>query len=108
MGGTNPPPTTPRDPPQTPPRCPETIRVVLSGPVEGIVPNSWLDVFVDRSEGSPRVLVRDPTTGNVVGAIAGIPQLSVLVRCIEDGVEYQALVTSVDGGRVDVTVTKQE
>src|SRR5688500_9699716 len=105
MGGRNPP-TTPRDPPPEPPRCPDTFDAVLSGPEDGIEPNSWLDVIVDRSDGHARVLVVDPTQDRVVGTLAGIPKLSVLVRCIDDGVEYQALVTAIDGGRVDVTVTQ--
>ena len=37
----------------------------------------------------------------------GIPDLDVLIRCLEVGVAYRAYVESVAGGRVDVTVIQQ-
>lgn len=107
MGGSSPPPT----PSPTPPpsgKCPETLDVVLTGPEPGIVPNSWLDVYVDRSAGSPRVLVRDPVRQIPVGAVAGIPELAQLVICLERKVEYKAYVSAVEGGRVDVLIMMQE
>lgn len=80
----------------------------MTGPEEGIVPNSWLDVTIDDTGPSPRVLVVDPLTGDVVGTLAGVPRLNDLVRCIlHEGEEYRALVEAVQGGRVDVTVTRQ-
>lgn len=103
MGGRSP--TTPERPPRTP--CPETIETVLSGPVEDIVPNSWLDVVVNRSPKAARVVVMDPVTQRPVGTLAGIPELAVLIRCIERGVEYRAYVSAVTGGRVDLIVTRQ-
>lgn len=105
MGGSSPPPSPP--PPPTP-RCPDILEATLTGPAQGIVPNSWLDVAVDDAGTSPRVLVVDPLTGETVGTLAGVPRLHDLVRCIlHEGEEYRAFVEAVDGGRVDVTVTRQ-
>lgn len=106
MGGSSPTPTP--TPPPTPRPCPDSLEATLTGPAEGIVPNSWLDVVVDESGPSPRVLVVDPPTGRTVGSLAGVPRLSDLVRCIlREGEEYRAFVESVEGGRVDVAVTRQ-
>jgi hypothetical protein len=41
-----------------------------------------------------------------VGAIGGVPGLGILLECLERGVNYEALVESVAGGRVDVAVRK--
>ena len=86
--------------------CPSRLATVVSGPARGISKGSWLEVRVDRSGAGPRVILVDDVTGSTVGSLAGIPNLAVLMRCLEDGVPYRALVDHVDGGRIDVTVIK--
>lgn len=84
--------------------CPSRLTTVVAGPVEGIAKGSWLDVRIDRSGGQPRVILIDEVTGVTVGSLAGVPNLAILIRCLEDGVPYRAIVDRVDGGRIDVTV----
>jgi hypothetical protein len=84
--------------------CPSRLTTVVSGPAAGITKGSWLEVRVDRSGGGPRVILIDEVTGAIVGSLAGVPNLAVLIRCLDDGVPYRALVDDVDGGRIDVTV----
>jgi hypothetical protein len=84
--------------------CPSRLTTVVSGPAAGITKGSWLEVRVDRSAGGPRVILVDEVTGATVGSLAGVPNLAVLIRCLDDGVPYRALVDHVDGGRIDVTV----
>lgn len=56
-------------------------------------------VRIDRSGGQPRVILIDEVTGVTVGSLAGVPNLAILIRCLEDGVPYRAIVDRVDGGR---------
>ena len=84
--------------------CPSRLTTVVSGPAAGITKGSWLEVRVDRGAGGPRVILVDEVTSATVGSLAGVPNLAVLIRCLEDGVPYRALVDNVDGGRIDVTV----
>jgi hypothetical protein len=84
--------------------CPSRLTTIVSGPTAGITKGSWLEVRVDWSGGGPRVILVDEVTGATVGSLAGVPNLAVLIRCLDDGVPYRALVDRVDGGRIDVTV----
>lgn len=84
--------------------CPSRLTTVVSGPAAGITKGSWLEVRVERSGGGPRVILVDEVTGVTIGSLAGVPNLAVLIRCLDDGVPYRALVDQVDGGRIDVTV----
>jgi hypothetical protein len=86
------------------PDCPSRLTTVISGPAAGITKGSWLQVRVDRSGGGPRVILVDEVTNTTVGSLAGVPNLAVLIRCLDEGVPYRALVDHVDGGRIDVTV----
>jgi hypothetical protein len=86
--------------------CPSRLTTVISGPAAGIIKGSWLEVRVDRSGGVPRVILVDEVMGATVGSLAGVPNLAVLIRCLDDGVPYRALVDYVDGGRIDITVVQ--
>lgn len=86
--------------------CPSRLTTVVSGPTTGITKGSWLQVRVDRNAGGPRVILVDEVTGATVGSLAGVPNLAMLIRCLDDGVPYRALVDHVDGGRIDVTVIR--
>lgn len=103
MGGADPK-QTKRPPTGTGRDCPSRLTTIVSGPAEGIAKGSWLDVRVERSGGQPRVILIDEVTGVIVGSLAGVPNLAILIRCLEDGVPYRAIVDRVDGGRVEVTV----
>lgn len=87
--------------------CPQRMSTVISGPATGIIKGSWLQVSVDRSGGAPRVILTDEVTGVTVGSLAGIPNLATLIRCLDDGITYRALVDDVQGGRIDVTINRE-
>jgi len=84
--------------------CPTRFTTIVTGPAEGITKGAWLDVRIDRSSGQPRVVLIDEVTNATVGSLAGVPNLAILIRCLEDGVTYRAIVDHVDGGRIDITV----
>lgn len=87
--------------------CPRKIKTVITSPARGLAPGSWLDVTLDHNSTPPRVILIDLASGAAVGSLAGIPNLDVLIRCLQAGVAYRAYVESVTGGRVDVTVIQQ-
>lgn len=87
--------------------CPARLTTIVSGPAEGITRGAWLRVRADRSDGQPRVVLIDEVTGATVGSLAGVPNLAVLIRCLEDDVPYRAIVDHVDGGRIDVTILRE-
>lgn len=107
MGGSNPPPPTTGGDVGPERECPQRLSTVVSGPGAGIIKGSWLQVSVDRETGAPRVILTDEVTDVTVGSLAGIPNLATLIRCIDEGVVYRALVDDVQGGRIDVTVTRE-
>ena len=88
--------------------CPLKLRAVVTGPASGISPGAWLEVKLDRTSAPPRVVLLDLAGGGtIVGSLTGIPDLDVIIRCLENGVDYRAYTDSVAGGRIDVTVVKQ-
>ena len=87
--------------------CPLKLRAVITGPASGVSPGTWLEVKLDRTSSPPRVVLFDLAGGSVVGSLTGIPDLDVLIRCLENGVDYRAYTDAVVGGRIDVTVVKQ-
>lgn len=106
MGGSDPKPTkaAPVGGIATGQDCPSRISTVVMGPAPGIAKGTWLGVQLDQTGGQPRVVLVDEVTNTTVGSVGGVPNLNVLIRCLSDGVSYQAYVDRVDGGRVDVTV----
>ena len=84
--------------------CPKRFTTIVTGPAEGVIRGSWLDVRIDRTGGQPRVILVNEVTNDIVGSLAGVPNLAILIRCLDDGVSYRALVDRVDGGRIEVTV----
>jgi len=87
--------------------CPHKLRAAISGPAAGIGPGSWLEVKLDRTSSPPRIVLLDLASGTIVGSLTGIPDLDVLIRCLENGVDYRAYTDAVVGGRIDVTLVKQ-
>lgn len=87
--------------------CPTKLKAIITSPARGISPGAWLDVTLDQTLAPPRVVLFDLTSGNIVGSLTGIPDLDVLIRCLQNDVSYRAYVEGVTGGRVDVTVIKQ-
>lgn len=87
--------------------CPKKFKTVISGPARGLEPGAWLDVILDRTSTPSRVVLIDLAGGAIVGSLTGIPDLDMLIQCLEAGVGYRAYVESVAGGRVDVTVIQQ-
>ena len=106
MGGSDDPPprTAPPGGPASGQDCPARLNTVIVGPVAGITKGNWLDVRVDRSGSQSRVVLVDEVTGATVGSLAGVPNLAILIRCLEAGVTYRAIVDDVSGGRIDITV----
>ena len=88
-------------------RCPKKIQASITGPSDEIVEGSWLEVQLDKTTETPRVVVFDDATSSIVGALTGVPNLALLMKCLEAGVEYLAYVEGVDGGRIDVILAKQ-
>jgi len=87
--------------------CPETLSATLVGPVpNGCAVGDILDVVRMASPAPPRVVCVHRSSRVTVGAIGGVPGLGILLECLERGVNYEALVESVAGGRVDVAVRK--
>lgn len=113
MGGrSGPPPIRPRSPQPDDGQgggddCPTKVRASITGPSDQIVEGSWLEVHLDRSTEPARVVVFDAVAGEIVGALAGVPNLALLMRCLERGVDYLAYVEGVDGGRIDVILARQ-
>lgn len=87
--------------------CPRKFKTIITSPARGLVPGAWLDVILDRNSAPSRVVLIDLASSAVVGSLTGIPNLDVLIRCLEAGVAYRGYVESVAGGRVDVTVIQQ-
>ena len=86
--------------------CPKRFKTMVTGPAQGIAMGARLVVTLDKTSTPSRVVLVDPTSNSTVGSIAGIPNLDVLLNCLELGVGYRAFVDSVNGGRVEVTVTQ--
>lgn len=89
-------------------KCPKKVRASISGPSEGIAEGSYLAVQLDQTSLPERVVLFDEATNSIVGALAGIPNLPLLMRCLREGVEYLAYVEEIDGGRIDVILARQD
>jgi len=89
-------------------KCPKKVRASIAGPSDGITEGSYLEVQLDQTSNPERVVLFDEATNSIVGALAGIPNLPLLMRCLKEGVEYLAYVEEVDGGRIDVILARQD
>lgn len=89
-GGTNP--------------CSISLSTSISGPDAEVVPTiqtgNILAVFLDDNAGNPIVKVMAPN-GQVLGSLAGIPNLRTLIECLQDGEDYVFVVGAINGGRVE-------
>ncbi len=88
--------------------CPTKFKAIISAPARGLSPRR-VARSIPRPHDNPlsRIAGRPDGCGTTVGSLTGIPDLDVLIRCLEAGVTYRAYVESVAGGRVDVTVIRQ-
>lgn len=84
--------------------CSFRITTTLASPnptvVGGISPGHILEVYLNTSGASPVAEVLDGA-GQVVGTVAGIPNLRALIGCMQLGIAYQFTVRSISGSRVD-------
>jgi hypothetical protein len=87
--------------------CPASINASIAGPTAGIVRGSWLDVTLDQSVNPHRAVLVDSVSGQIVGALMGVPNLALLLKCLEEGVAYRGYVAAVVGGRMDVMLVRQ-
>ena len=87
--------------------CPAKLKTILLSPASGITAGTWLDLVLDDSPPTPKVLVSNTATGAIVGSLGAVPDLVTLIDCLRNGVRYRAYVDSVTGGRVDITVIRQ-
>jgi hypothetical protein len=89
------------------PDCPLTFKAALIGPVAGACAvGDVLDVIFQSTPPPGRIVCVHRGTGATVGAIGGIPGLSKVIECLQAGVQYEALVNNIAGGRVDLTVNR--
>jgi len=87
--------------------CPLSFKAALIGPVAGACAvGDVLQVIFHPTPPPGRIVCVHPLTGATVGAIGGIPGLAKLIECLRAGVSYEAQVTNILGGRVDVTVSQ--
>lgn len=87
------------------PDCPISFKATLIGPVAGACAIGDLLQLVFQPTPPPgRIICVHTVTGGTVGAIGGIPGLSRVIECLQAGVNYEAHVDNIAGGRVDVTV----
>ncbi len=87
--------------------CPLRLRTTVLGPAAGLVAGTWLELMLDRSAGQPKIVLVELVSNAAVGALGAVPDLDILINCIDTGVEYRAYVDSVSGGRVEITVVRQ-
>lgn len=80
----------------------------MTGPVAGLAAGTLLGVTLDLTGGTAKVVLTDIATSAIVGSLAGIPDVGMFIECLRSGVEYIAYIKQVDGGRVDVTVVRQD
>lgn len=86
--------------------CPLSFKTALIGPVAGACAvGDVLQVIFQAAPPPGRIVCAHMGTGATVGAIGGIPGLSKVIECLQAGVQYEAHVDNITGGRVDVTVS---
>jgi branched-subunit amino acid ABC-type transport system permease component len=82
-----------------------SFKATLIGPVAGACAvGDLLQVIFQPTPAPGRIVCIHAVTGAVVGAIGGIPGLAKIIECLQAGVNYEAHVDHVSGGRVDATV----
>lgn len=84
--------------------CAISISTSISGPNAAVVPSlqtgNILPVFLDDNGNSPVVKVMAPNN-QILGSIAGIPNLRALIDCLQEGEDYVFVVGAINGGRVE-------
>jgi len=82
-----------------------SLPTALIGPVPGgCAVGDLLQVIFQPTPPPGRIICVHIGTGATVGAIGGIPGLSKVIECLQAGVQYEAHVDNITGGRVDLTV----
>lgn len=84
--------------------CLISIATSISGPdpavVQAIQTGNILPVFLDDNGGNPVVMVMGPNS-QILGSLAGIPNLRTLISCLQGGEDYVFVVGAISGGRVE-------
>jgi hypothetical protein len=87
--------------------CDLKITTVVNGPNPSLTGSlsvgSTLDVRVGGPSGRT-IEVRLPGTSQVVGSVIGIAGAGQLLKCIDDGHEYEAKVVGIASGKIDIEV----
>lgn len=101
MSGSSPTPT-----PTPTPSCQQVRTAPLNSPQPAVVgalkQNDRLFVHLDKSTGRAILQVRD-ATGAVAGSLTFLGHL-YLIDCIEQGHSYEAVVTGISGGNVQLRI----
>jgi hypothetical protein len=91
-----------------PDKCDHNFRVALVSTKPAALPalkqGDHLEVGLHHDPPYLVVVCRIPPAGQVVGSIANVPRLDELIRCIQQGVAYTALITNLSGTNVTVHV----
>jgi hypothetical protein len=87
-------------------QCDLRFETILFGPVPGVADQLSVDDTLSVIlTGSPATQVGVFTsTGAQAGSIGGARQLPILIRCLQDGVSYEAEVISVNGSSIGIRV----
>lgn len=99
-------------PPERPPADCESfiLRTHLNSPqppiVRGLRKGDVLPVQLHQVAAGRNAVVALDAKGNVAGSITG-PGLGTLIRCLQDGYAFVAVVENTSGGGVEVTVRPQ-
>ena len=64
-----------------------------------------MELITGESVPTVSVVTRGATPEQV-GSLVGLPDLPVLIRCLQDGVTYEATVTEVSGPQISAVVTR--
>lgn len=92
----------------TPSACVFVENTVLNSPNQAVIqtlaPGAVLKVELEL--GPPVRVVAKAPSGQIAGSLTGA-KLPQLIECMKAGVDYQAQVTSIRGGRVDVRVSNK-
>jgi hypothetical protein len=100
MGGSS---TPDYDPPGDPPPCPARLTAVLPNP-GGVAAGDKLAVVYEP--GSPGRAVLVTATGVRLGVVAGVPQLDRFLRCLAEGVAYNASIDKCTDGALTCAIVQ--
>ena len=93
----------------------EDCNIYIETKIFGIIPEA-LDIIEEgnilhvqlNAERNPPsvVLIKEDPSPTQVGAVANHPYLPKLIRCIQQGIDYEAEVTDISGAQVSIAISK--